>query len=84
MYYQFRDENENIMAEHSNKNELLRVMRVYYKGLACEEGDNEYEVIGIIDTVNQFGDITSSEDYYHTGNIDQTRITSPYQQGEFI
>jgi len=83
MHYDFRDNKNNVIAEHENKIELIRSVCQYYKGKAIDDENVEYDVVGVINIINEHGDITSSEQFYEYGVI-RGREQSPYLQSEFI
>lgn len=84
MYYEFLDSNGKCIDEHENKIELIRSVCQYYKGRAIDNEYEEYDVVGVINILDEHGDITSSEQFYEYGVIRGGRNTSPYQQSEFI
>jgi len=84
MYYEFLDTNGNTIHEHENKVELIRGVCEYYKEKAIDNENEEYEVVGTINVLDQFQDIQSSETFYECGIIRCGMDKSPYQQSEFI
>ena len=84
MYYSFIDNNKDDISEHSNKAELIKKVRAYYKGVAIDCDNCEYEIDGKIITLDKDGEVISSEPYYEVGNVPMGRNSSPYQQSEFI
>jgi hypothetical protein len=80
----FIDNNEDDISEHENKTELLKKVRSYYKGIAIDRDESEYEIDGKIITLDRDGEIIASEPYYEVGCVPSGRIGSPFQQSEFI
>lgn len=84
MYYSFIDLKDNDISEHENRTELLRKVRAYYKGLAIDNDEIEYEIDGKIVTLDKDGEVIASESFYEAGNVPSGRMSSQYLQSEFI
>ena len=80
----FIDNNDDDISEHENRTELLRKVRAYYKGIAIDRDESEYEIDGKIITLDKDDEVIASEPYYEVGGVPSGRIGSPYQQSEFI
>lgn len=77
MYYQFNDPEGNTIYEHECRKELLRGVRQYYKGIAIDNGDDEFDFQGDIVTCSG-DDIIKTEGYYSCGKI--AKVRSDYDE----
>jgi hypothetical protein len=85
MLYEFQDDQGDCISENQNRDELMRDVRSYYKGLAIDEECGEYEISGIIVLYDQFQEeVWRSDRIYECGNVSCGFSKSPYQQSEFI